>query len=53
MNRFKCLKCDGDQFSASSDENTPCIYCGNTPVKKMDNINEDERTDKNEHSEKG
>lgn len=40
MNRFKCPQCNGNQFSTNSNENTPCIYCGNPTVKKMDTLDE-------------
>ncbi len=41
MNRFKCPKCKGNQYSSSTNENTPCIYCGNPNVKMMHTL-EDE-----------
>jgi hypothetical protein len=56
MNRFKCPKCKGNQFSTNPNENTPCIYCGNPTVKRMNTLEEvpgeDERIgDMNEHTE--
>lgn len=33
MNRYRCTKCNGDQYSSVS-EITPCIYCGAVDVKK-------------------
>lgn len=39
MNRYKCTECGGNQFSASHlKEKEPCIYCGSTKTKLMDNI---------------
>lgn len=53
MNRFKCPKCKGNQYSTSYNENTPCIYCGNPNVKRMDTLeevpDEDERNGENKN----
>lgn len=39
MNRYKCMECGGNQFSSSHlKEKEPCIYCGSTKTKLMDNI---------------
>ena len=35
MNRFKCLACGGDQYTAC-DTAEGCIYCGNKELKKME-----------------
>lgn len=40
MNRFKCQKCKGNQYSTSRNENTACIYCGSPKVKLMDTLDE-------------
>ena len=50
MNRFKCPKCKGNQYSTSTNENTPCIYCKYPIVKLMKTI--DERTGEGEIFEK-
>lgn len=56
MNRFKCPKCKGNQFSTNSNENTACIYCGNLKVKLMKTLDEvpgeNERTGEDEDTEK-
>lgn len=48
MNRFKCPKCKRNQYSTSTNENTPCIYCKHPNVKMMNTLDEvpgeDERT---------
>jgi DNA-directed RNA polymerase subunit RPC12/RpoP len=36
MNRYKCPKCGGNQYSASPDrKDEPCIYCGYKGVELM------------------
>ncbi len=35
MNRFKCLACDRNQYTAC-DTAEGCIYCGNKELKKME-----------------
>lgn len=43
MNRYKCPKCKGNQYSSSNKkENEPCIYCGNKETKLMEDIEEAE-----------
>lgn len=45
MNRYKCPKCKGNQYSASDQkEQEPCIYCGNKETKLMENIEEEKKT---------
>lgn len=47
MIRYKCPKCNGDQYSSNPNKsNEPCIYCGNPKVQKMDTL--DERTGEDE-----
>lgn len=43
MNRYKCPKCKGNQYSASDKRsNEPCIYCGNEVTELMKDIEESE-----------
>ena len=37
MNRFKCLACGGNQYTAW-DTAEVCIYCGNKELKKMETL---------------
>ena len=37
MNRFKCLACGGNQYTAC-DIAEGCIYCGNKELKKMETL---------------
>ena len=37
MNKYRCSKCNGDQYSAVS-EIKPCIYCGADDVKLMGTV---------------
>ncbi len=37
MNRFKCLACGGNQYTAR-DTAEVCIYCGNKELKKMETL---------------
>jgi len=37
MNRFKCLACGGNQYTAC-DTAEVCIYCGNKELKKMETL---------------
>lgn len=39
MNRFKCPRCGGNQYTAA-DEAEECIYCGHQGLKKMDTLEE-------------
>lgn len=43
MNRYKCLKCGGNQYSSSPDRaDEPCVYCGHKGIELMKNINPDD-----------
>ena len=48
MNRFKGPKCKGNQYSAIPNENTPCVYCGNPTVRRMQTLDEDEVEERND-----
>jgi hypothetical protein len=37
MNRFKCLACGGNQYTAC-DTAEWCVYCGNKELKKMETL---------------
>ncbi len=37
MNRFKCLACGGNQYTACNTAEG-CIYCGNKELKKMETL---------------
>lgn len=39
MNRYKCPKCGGNQYSASPDKaKEPCIYCGHVGTVLMNDL---------------
>lgn len=39
MNRYKCPKCGGNQYSASPNKaKEPCIYCGHEGTELMDDL---------------
>jgi hypothetical protein len=37
MNRYKCLACDGNQYTSCSTAEG-CIYCGHQKLEKMDKL---------------
>jgi len=39
MNRFKCPRCGGNQYTAA-DEAEKCIYCEHQELEKMDTLEE-------------
>ena len=41
MNRFKCLACDRNQYTACATVER-CIYCGNKELKKMEALQKNE-----------
>ncbi len=41
MNRFKCLACGENQYTASS-TTEKCIYCGHQKLEKMDKLEPEE-----------
>lgn len=41
MNRYKCKKCKGNQYSSSNNKsNEACIYCGSKEVELAKHIDE-------------
>jgi len=42
MNRYKCPKCGGSQYSASPDKaKEPCIYCGHIGTELMNDLRDE------------
>jgi len=37
MNRFRCPRCGGDQYTAK-DDTEGCIFCGNKELEKMETL---------------
>ena len=41
MNRFKCPRCGGNQYTACN-KAKECIYCGNDELQKMETLEPEE-----------